>query len=688
MTRLDAARAELADPLAGLAVLQLGNRLAGRLLARLLTDQGATVTAVDADDAASASSLSYDVVIDAAAEGLAARAGLGFDDLRRHHPHLVYVSLPVFPPGGPAPSPEVPDDVLIAAEMGLNFVAGQPPRDEELSVGSAFGAFLAAVYVAAVLYARPDGTPAEHITIPLAAAAFITVARRVIRADDTTLVDPVSGPRLPIASRYECADGRFVQSGGAYPRFVETLIDVVNRPEWRESAVEALAGLPTAEAEEEWRERLASVFRERTADEWERVVNDAGGSCTKCRTREEWLTHPHPLESGIVVVDKGRPRAGRGIRIFEADGPGRTESTGPRGEHTMPLAGIVVLDLSIVLAGPTCGRVLSDLGADVIKLDDPRRPISPYGWLEVNRGKRSMLLDLRRDEAREVLWRLVAQADVFVENYRHGKLAGLGFDFGSVARARPGIVYASLNAFDVGGSWERRAGWEHNAQAATGMQLALPGWGPGRPPDQVTYPLNDFGTGVLGAYGIILALRQRDRTGRAQFVAGSLARTATFIQSPLFEDRGDEAPASAVRWLACVDGYVGVVATRAATGDGSIDADDLARLSREDAAALLRGRGVPCVVVRSSGELAGRSWIRDGDLMADWVHPRWGRLHQARPHGWSSTFESAPSRPASDPGAETAALLAEHGYDDTEIEKLFANGTVASVPLFEMWSLA
>jgi crotonobetainyl-CoA:carnitine CoA-transferase CaiB-like acyl-CoA transferase len=343
----------------------------------------------------------------------------------------------------------------------------------------------------------------------------------------------------------------------------------------------------------------------------------------------------------------------------------------------------VVVDLSIVLAGPTCGRVLSDLGADVLKVDDPQRPISPYGWLEVNRGKRSMLLDLRHDDAREILWRLVAGADVLVENYRHGKLAQLGFDLPTVAAARPGIVYASLNAFDVGGSWDQRAGWEHNAQAATGMQLALPGWGPGRPPDQVTFPLNDFGTGVLGAYGIMLALRQRDATGRAQFVGGSLARTATFIQSPLFED--PEQPAAALRWLRCRDGYVGVLHSDA---DHLAESSALAELTREDAVAALRALGREAVVVRSSAELAGQPWVRDAELMVDWTHPRWGPLHQSRPHGSSSTFSPDPSSPAADPGADTAALLAEHGYDEPEIEKLFAAGTVASVPLFEMWSLA
>ena len=560
----------LTSPLADIRVLQIGTRLAGRLLTRLLTDQGASAVVVDLADpsaraVATAACADCDIVVDAGSDGQTDAAGLGFDELSRERPTVIYCSLPVYPAETVTADPDVDEDVQIAAELGLNHVAGRQPRDEELPSGSAFGAFMAAGYAIAALLHRDRDPAPQHIVVPLAAATLTTVARRLIRAVDKELVDPVSGPRLPIASRYECSDGRFIQSGGAYSRFVETLIDVIDRPEWRESAIDALYGLPTAADEAMWRERFDRVFLERTAAEWERDINAAGGSCTKCRTRDEWLAEPYAHDAEIVVAVDGVSRAGRAVRVFESVSGEPTATATPQRAAPAdngtggPLRGIVVIDLSIVLAGPTCGRALSDLGADVIKVDDPHRPISPYGWLEVNRGKRSILLDLRRDEGREVLWRLISGADVLIENYRHGKLDQLGFGFGDVARARPGIVYASLNAFDVGGSWQARPGWEHNAQAATGMQLALAGWGPGRPPDQVTYPLNDFGTGLLGAYGIMLALGQRNLTGKAQFVAGSLARTATFIQSPLFEEAASARRTSAIEWLRCRDGFIGLL---------------------------------------------------------------------------------------------------------------------------------
>lgn len=679
------------DPLADLRVLQIGDRLAGRLLSRLMSDQGARVQVVDPRDPASADSARQllagtAVVIDAAADGVAEANGLGFGALRAARPGLIYCSLPLYPLGGPAVPDGADEDVVVAAEVGLNFVAGRPPRVEELPVGSAFAAFMAAGDVLAALL-RPSAA-AQRIVVPLTAATLTTVARRLIRADDPSLADPVAGPRLPIAARYECADGRFIQSGGAYPRFVETLVEVIGHPEWRQAALDALVGLPTSNEETMWRVRLAEAFAQRDAAEWERDINAAGGSCTMCRTRQEWLAEPYAEQSQIV--DGGR-RAGRAVRVFEgvsargvAAARDGAADVVPADTGQAPLHGVTVLDLSIVLAGPTCGRTLSDLGADVIKVDDPHRPISPYGWLEVNRGKRSMVLDLRQEAGRAVLWRLIGRSDVVVENYRHGKLSQLGFGFEAVARARPGIVYASLNAFDVGGSWAERAGWEHNAQAATGMQLAQPGWGPGSPPDQVTYPLNDFGTGLLGAYGILLALRQRERTGRSQFVAGSLARTSTFIQSPLFEDGADGRPVARLRWVACADGYLGLLAD---PGDAA-DFGNLATLTREQGAAELRARGLDCVEVRSSAELADRSWLRRAGLLVDWEHPRWGMLHQALVRSENSRYQAPPSYPARDPGQDAAELLAEHGYTEPEISALFDAGAVASVPLFEMWSLA
>ncbi len=598
----------------------------------------------------------------------------------------------MFPPNSGVPEPpgfSGYDDLVVAAEMGFNLMDGPRPRPEELPVGSTFGAILAAAYVTAALL-RHDSEP-QHIVVPLTSAALYTVARRVIKAADDGLVDPVAGPRLPIAARYRCADGRYIQSQGGYSRFVDALISVIDKAEWLDDARRALGGLPDVDAEEQWRARFADVFSQRTAKAWEDAINAAGGACTLVRSREEWLAEPHSRATGIVVSDDGPPRCGPAVRVLAVDRAATTaEQHGSSAQvpPDPPLSGTVVLDLSIVLAGPTCGRTLSDFGAEVIKIDDPARPISPYGWLEVNRGKRSMLLNLRAEPGRQVLRRLISRADVLIENYRHGKLDEIGFGFPDVVKLRPDIVYVSLNAFDVGGSWDARAGWEQNAQAATGMQIAR--GGDGKAPAQVPFPLNDFGTGLLGAYGVMLALRQRNATGAAQRVIGSLSRTATFMASPLFEETFAGKGASGVTWLNCSDGFVAVLHPAASPTPAELvtRAERIAGdTCRDEAIEALRAIGLTCAAVHHTDEIAAVPWIRNNGLVQQWDHPRWGTLTQARPRGWASTFESAPSHPAPDPGEDVLEILGEHGYTAAEIEGLFQARVVSTVPLFDMWTL-
>jgi len=155
------------------------------------------------------------------------------------------------------------------------------------------------------------------------------------------------------------------------------------------------------------------------------------------------------------------------------------------------------LDLCIILAGPTLGRTLGEFGADIIKIDNPTRGGSVSSHNDVNRGKRSLLLDLKSDVGRDLFWRLLEGADVVAQNYRAGKLEKLGLSYEEVRRRKPDIVYASLNAFGHLGPWRGRPGHEQFAQAATGMQRRF--GGAGQPVIQPN-PINDYGTGFMGAY--------------------------------------------------------------------------------------------------------------------------------------------------------------------------------------------
>ena len=214
-------------------------------------------------------------------------------------------------------------------------------------------------------------------------------------------------------------------------------------------------------------------------------------------------------------VRSGAPGPGEHTCAALADGGLREPCVRPRRRRppvTAVLEGVRVLDLCIVLAGPTCGRALAEFGADVITIDDPRRPSQPIWTVDVNRGKRSIVLDLKTPEGLEVFWDLVDTADVIVQSHRAGALDRLGIGYEAVKRRRPGIIYTSINAYGFGGPWEERPGWEQLAQATSGMQVRH--GGREAQPKLVTYPVNDYGTGLLAAYGVALALLERERTGR------------------------------------------------------------------------------------------------------------------------------------------------------------------------------
>ena len=306
--------------------------------------------------------------------------------------------------------------------------------------------------------------------------------------------------------------------------------------------------------------RARELFKTRTAQDWEDLVARAGSECAVCRTSAEWFGHPHARASQMVL-EVNDPRYGAmlqpGINVRLSRTPGAVRRPAPltdqhRAEilteaevpaRPVPptqfvstiraaLAGVRVLDLCIILAGPPCGRMLAEFGADVIKIDNPTRGGYVSSHNDVNRGKRSLLLDLRSAAGREVFWRLLADADVVVQNYRAGKLAKLGLSYEDVRQRKPDIIYASLNAFGHVGPWAERPGHEQFAQAMTGMQCRFGGDGP---PMLQPNPINDYGTGFMSAYAAALALLHHRRTGEGQHVDTALAYTAMIHQSPFMQ---------------------------------------------------------------------------------------------------------------------------------------------------------
>lgn len=200
----------------------------------------------------------------------------------------------------------------------------------------------------------------------------------------------------------------------------------------------------------------------------------------------------------------------------------------------MPLSGIRVLDLCIILAGPTCGRTLAEYGAEVIKIDSWFRPPTDRQLHDVGRGKRSICLDITKPAGLAAFYRLVDTADVVLGGFRKGVAERLGIGYEQLRERKPDIVYLAINAFGQSGDWANRPGYEQNAQAATGVQVR--NGGRGEKPIHSPYTFNDYGTGLMGAYAVMLALLQRRRTGKGQFVHTSLAQTGSTFSSPYLID--------------------------------------------------------------------------------------------------------------------------------------------------------
>ena len=204
---------------------------------------------------------------------------------------------------------------------------------------------------------------------------------------------------------------------------------------------------------------------------------------------------------------------------------------------TLPLAGIRVLDVSQVMAGPFCCMLLGDMGADIIKIEPPQIGDSTRhsmgfrlkgedspGFLALNRNKRSIALDLKNAADRDVLYALVKTADVVVENARPGVADRLGMGYETLCAINPRLVYASISGFGHTGPWAQRPGFDLIAQAMSGV-LSATGLS-GHEPVKTGIPVGDLGAGLFATYGILSALLGREKSGQGQFIDASLLEAA------------------------------------------------------------------------------------------------------------------------------------------------------------------
>lgn len=399
------------------------------------------------------------------------------------------------------------------------------------------------------------------------------------------------------------------------------------------------------------------------------------------------------------------------------------------------LEGVRVVDLTHVMAGPTCTQLLADLGAEVIKVerlpdgDDSRRSVPPTlrgpdgseesaAFCMMNRGKRGLALDLKKEGGRLVLGRLLDRADVLVENYRAGTLERLGFGWPQVRERWPALVYCAITGFGRTGPYADKGGFDLVAQAMSGI-MSITGTRRGEPPVKCGPPLTDIGAGMLAAVAILAALVERARTGRGRLVETSLFEAGivfTYWQSaialatgtapgPLGSAHPLSAPYEAFptadgRWIVVGGANQANWRRLCAILDAPALADDprfatnadrmrnledlraiLADLFRRRPAgewlARLDAAGVPAGPVNDILEMLGDPQTRARKMVVEVEHGTLGRVAAL---GCPIKVEGAETGPRKGPprlGEDTEAILEECGFSAAEIAALLAEGAVA-----------
>ncbi|MCG8558804.1 MAG: CoA transferase [Hyphomicrobiales bacterium] len=395
----------------------------------------------------------------------------------------------------------------------LELTGNDPVLPSSFRVGTAAQATIAASTLAAAEIWRARTGERQRVSVDMRHAAVEFRSEHYLRIDGA----PYGETWDAIAGTYRCGDGRWLRLHTNFPHHRDGVLELLDCAYDRAAVQAALDG---------WQ-----------AEDFETAAAEAGLVATMMRSPDEWNAHP-----------QGQALATLPLFSIEKIGEAPPE---PLGAAHRPLAGLRVLDLTRVIAGPVCGRALAAHGADVMNVTGPHLPSIPALVIDTGRGKRAAHIDLRDAAGAETLKSLLRDTDIFMQGYRPGAVAGHGFSPQETAKLRPSLIYVSLSAYGEIGPWSGRRGFDSLVQTASGINHAEAEAAGLDTPKPLPCQALDHGSGYLMAFAAMTALERRATEGGSWHARVSLAQTGRWLQGlgrladglacpdPSFETVGD-----------------------------------------------------------------------------------------------------------------------------------------------------
>ena len=687
------------------------------------------------------------------------------------NPRLVSCSITAYGKHGPMKD-EPPIDDLVLAYTGVlgGMPAFRPPPVHVVHPLPSVGAALFACSgVAAALLARETTGRGRAVATSLMAGALLYHPKVIGERLARHVFQTHPSGSAPFYSNYRCADGNSVQLGCVHVNFIAVAAKLIGLGELiLEPRFDKGRGGKTPKDDAEIRAAVAQVMATKSSADWMAAFEAADVPFAPCRQAEDGLGDAQVLHNGMVVTlddpvagpvvqmgvpvrltgTPGRvagprqiplPLRGQGLGVGGQKGsvqsliadyangsfhlnpdhlnPAPAPAKGRAEVDPLPLAGVRILEITNLIAGPTAGRILADLGADVIKLEphegDMSRPIGRTYFYSVNFNKRSISVDTRTAAGKLVVQRIATKADALVANLRPGATERMGI----VPAINPRLIETHITGYGWTGPYAHRPGIDPLAQALMGLQRAQ--GGPDNPP---VFPAQlaptDYTTGAMGAFGTILALYERARNGTVQRVDSDLLSGGIVLSSAWFSryagkperplaDKEQMGLGPFHRLYQLQDGWIYLVAADdvhrravctvagvampdaaglAPPAGGHSNAAPIARTladafasrSVADTLAALKKSGVPVVQANEghSEIFLGDRQALDSGLVTKRQHPKAGTMTVAWNYVQFLGTALSAGRPTPLLGEQTDEILSQIGYSDAEIRALHASNVV------------